>query len=126
LVLLAHAPSAVQERVVNSSPFRYTDRSVSQPGKLIPLLAGIRRDGYAVSDRMVDDQILSVGAPVHGPNRTVGAAVSVAVVAARQSPAALTPLVRSTALGISRALAPRKPLRSRPSGRSGGQSPGPN
>jgi DNA-binding IclR family transcriptional regulator len=109
LVLLAHASPAVQERVVNSSPFRYTDRSMSQPGKLISLLAGIRRDGYAVSDRMVDNQILSVGAPVHGPNRTAVAALSVAVAAGSQSPAALIPLVRSTALGISRALAHASP-----------------
>jgi DNA-binding IclR family transcriptional regulator len=103
LILLAYAPAAVQQSVLDSPLTRYTDKTVIDPGRLRSLLAGIRRDGYSVSDRMVDDNLLSVGAPIYASDQVV-AALSVAAAADEQSPAALISLVRATALGISRAL----------------------
>ncbi|MCI2423612.1 IclR family transcriptional regulator [Saccharopolyspora sp. K220] len=104
LILLAFAPIEVQEAVLSSSLPTYTTRTITEPRRLRSLLADIRKRGYSVSDRMVDDNILSVGAPIHGPDGAVTAAISVAVAASSQSPSSLAPFVRTTALGISRSL----------------------
>jgi DNA-binding IclR family transcriptional regulator len=104
LILLSHAPAEVQETVLSSPLPSYTTRTITEPRQLRSLLADIRKQGYSVSDGMVDDNILSVGAPVHGPDGAVVAAISVAVAACSQSPSLLASFVRATAFGISRAL----------------------
>jgi DNA-binding IclR family transcriptional regulator len=104
LVLLAHAPSDVQERVLAGPLRRYTPYTLADPRRLRAVLAEVRRTGVAVSDRQVSTDAVSVAAPVTARG-TVVAALSVVV--RGSSPAAvrsLTPGVRAAARGISRTL----------------------
>ena len=105
LVLLAHAPAAVQEDLLASPLDRYTEKTITDPKQLRRVLAAVRRNGYAVSDRQVTMDSFSVAAPVLGPDDTVAAAVSLVVAFARADEVALAPLVQAAARGISRALA---------------------
>jgi DNA-binding IclR family transcriptional regulator len=108
LVLLANAPADVQEAVLAGPLKRYTVRTISSPEKLRRVLADVRRDGVAISDRQIELVSLSVAAPVHGPEDTVIAAISVVVPADGPDPRTLVPAVRAAARGISRTLgAPR-------------------
>jgi DNA-binding IclR family transcriptional regulator len=105
LVLLAHAAAEVQEELLASPLERYTEKTITDPRQLRRVLAAVRRKGYAVSDRQVTMDALSVAAPVLGPDGAVAAAVSIVVAHARADEVALAPLVQAAARGISRALA---------------------
>ncbi|HEX3930791.1 MAG TPA: IclR family transcriptional regulator C-terminal domain-containing protein [Nocardioides sp.] len=105
LVLLAHAPLEVLERVLDGELTRYTSATIVDPGRLRRVLAGVRRDGYAVSRRAVTEDALSVAAPILDGRGGVAAAVSLVVAAEGARPAALVPVVRTAARGISRAYA---------------------
>ena len=103
LVLLAHAPVEVQDRVLGGSFARYTRYTVTDPRRLRRILAGVRRDGFAVSDRQIETISASVAAPVRDRTGRVVAAVSL-VFPARENARRHVPAVRATALGISRRL----------------------
>ncbi|QNG55736.1 IclR family transcriptional regulator [Pseudonocardia petroleophila] len=104
LVLLAHAPPELQEEVLTGPVERYTPHTVTDPRALRGMLADVRVSGYAVSDRQVTDDALSVAAPVHDRRGAVVAAVSLVVRHGTATPLALAPLVRTSARAISRAL----------------------
>lgn len=104
LVLLAYAPGDVQEEYLSSPLPRYTGNTVTDPGRLRSLLAGVRRDGYSTSDRMVGLDAQCVGAPVYGADGTVVAALSICSRAGSQSFQTLVPTVRAAARRISLAL----------------------
>lgn len=104
LVLLAHAPVDVQNEYLNAPLLRYTEHTVTDRVQLRAMLAAIRRDGYCVSDRTVGAEIVSVGAPIHGSDGSVVAAVSAGVRAGSRPARALTPTVLTAARKISRAL----------------------
>jgi len=104
LVLLAHAPVPVQEQVLGAALERYTERTVTDPAALRRQLAGVRRAGYAVSDRQVTMDALSVAAPITGPEGVM-AAISLVVAYDRADPVALAPLVQAAGRAISRAVA---------------------
>jgi DNA-binding IclR family transcriptional regulator len=106
LVLLAHAPHEVQEQVIGGPIERFTEHTVTDPKALRRMLADVRTNGFSVSDRQVTEDSLSVGAPIRDPAGTVVAAVSLVVRHGTVSPHALSPLVRSSARAISRALDP--------------------
>jgi DNA-binding IclR family transcriptional regulator len=108
LVLLANAPSALQERVLTGPLKRYTPRTFCTEWELRRVLADVRRQGFAISDGAIELAALSVAAPVYGLDDRVLAAVSVVVPSASSDPYALVPAVSAAARGISRALgAPR-------------------
>src|SRR5919109_599330 len=71
LVLLAHAPEGVQREVLEAPLQRFTDYTITDPGRLGRVLAQVRRDGVAVSDRQVTDDALSVAAPITDPSGEV-------------------------------------------------------
>jgi DNA-binding IclR family transcriptional regulator len=104
LVLLAHAPGDVREKYLSNPLRRYTEKTVTDPARLRSLLAGVRREGYSSSERMVRSDIHCVGAPVYGVNGSVVAAVSICFLAGSQSPRALVPSVQAAARKISHAL----------------------
>jgi DNA-binding IclR family transcriptional regulator len=104
LVLLAHAPGDVQEEYLRTPLPRYTENTVTDPARLRSLLAGVRREGYSTSDRMVGLDVQCVGAPIYGSDGAVVAAVSVCSRAGSQSFQALVPAVRAAARRISHAL----------------------
>jgi DNA-binding IclR family transcriptional regulator len=104
LVLLAHAPHDVQEEVIGSAIERFTPYTVTDPKALRRMLADVRTNGFSVSDRQVTEDALSVGAPIRDAHGVVVAALSLVVRYGTVSPHALSPLVRSSARAISRAL----------------------
>lgn len=104
LVLLAYAPSDLQEGVLAAPLQRYTARTVTSAPALRRMLAEVRRSRVAVSDGLLDLAALSVAAPVWGPDRDLVAALSV-VVPSTHDAAVYVPAVRAAAHGVTRALA---------------------
>ena len=109
LVLLAHAPESVQREVLEGPLRRFTDHTITDPARLRRVLAEVRRDGVAVSDRQVTDDALSVAAPITDARGEVIAALSVVAAASGAVAERLAPAVRAAALGTSRALSARRP-----------------
>ncbi|SDO99269.1 transcriptional regulator, IclR family [Klenkia soli] len=104
LVLLAHAPAAVQDAVLAGPQERYTRQTVVDPAELRRVLAQVRRAGHAVSDRQVTDDAVSVAAPVWQAGVVVAA---LSIVVRGGSVAAVRPYVNgvmAAARGISRTL----------------------
>ncbi|PZF94622.1 IclR family transcriptional regulator [Micromonospora endophytica] len=104
LVLLAWAPTEVQEQVLAAPLERYTELTITDPKRLRRDLAEARRLGYAVSDRQVTMDALSVAAPICGADGSAVAAISLVVAYDRADPVALAPLVQAAGRAISRAL----------------------
>ncbi|TDU02422.1 IclR family transcriptional regulator [Streptomyces sp. 846.5] len=104
LALLAHADVDLQEQVMDRPLASFTPYTVTDPARLRRLLAEARRTGYAVSDRQITDDAVSVAAPVFGAGGEPAAAVSVVVHAEDAQPRQLGPAVLVAARGISRAL----------------------
>jgi DNA-binding IclR family transcriptional regulator len=104
LALLAHGEPEFQEAYRTGPLAAFTPYTITDPARLRRVLAEVRRTGAAVSDRQITDDALSVAAPVHGPDGTVTAAVSVVVPHADAQVPTLVPAVRLAARGISRAL----------------------
>ena len=108
LVLLAHAPEPVQREVLAGPLQRFTEHTVTDPGRLRRMLAQIRRDGFAVSDRQVTVDALSVAAPVVDARDEVIASLSIVSRAGATAAERLAPVVRAAALGTSRTLSARR------------------
>jgi DNA-binding IclR family transcriptional regulator len=104
LVLLAHADRDLQEEVLTAPLKRYTNKTISTGAQLRRVLADVRRNGFAISDGAIELVALSIAAPVHGPDDTVVAALSVVVPSGVTDPNAIVPVVRAAARGISRVL----------------------
>jgi DNA-binding IclR family transcriptional regulator len=106
LVLLAHAPTEIQDTVLAGPIASYTELTMTDPHQIRAALAETRARGYAISDRQVTMDALSVAAPIHDGQGSVIAAVSLVVHHDGALPHALAPLVRTSARAISRALPP--------------------
>ncbi|SDX90837.1 transcriptional regulator, IclR family [Micromonospora pattaloongensis] len=106
LVLLAYADVEVQERVMAGPLRRFTDRTVTSPPELRRLLAEVRRTRTAISPGYLENNALSVAAPVWGPAGDVVAALSIVVPISR-APGPFLPAVTAAARGVSRALGAR-------------------
>lgn len=104
LVLLAFAPPELQEQVLAGPLEHWTPMTITDPVQLRRVLAEVRRQDYAVSDRQVTMDALSVAAPVRGPGDEVVAALSLVVHSEGAQSAALAAPIRAAARGISRAL----------------------
>lgn len=104
LVLLAHAGRALQEDMLGVALRRFTERTIGDGQRLRGVLADVRKQGFAISDRQIELTTLSVAAPVHDDTDAVVAALSVVVPAGHTDPMSLVPAVRAAARGISRAL----------------------
>lgn len=115
LVLLAYASAEVQEAVLTSPLKRYTVNTISSPSRLRRVLADVRRDGFAVSDRQIELVSVSVAAPVYGVDDTVVAAISLVIPYEGGDPRSLIPAVRAAARGISRSLGAPRATRMPPS-----------
>ncbi|WP_425826666.1 IclR family transcriptional regulator [Streptomyces fractus] len=104
LVLLAHSAPALQEQLCARPLPALTAHTLTDPALLRRTLAQVRRNGCALADRQLADDLVSVAAPVRGARGEVVAAVSLVRSAQGEPPVGLGPLVRVTARGISRAL----------------------
>lgn len=108
LVLLAHAPPQVQERVLGRRLRRYTDTTPVDPQGLRRLLAEIRRTGQVHCPGYVHPDAAGLAVPVRDHRDSVVAAVSVVVpndAAAVQT----LPMLHAAARGIGRALRVGRP-----------------
>jgi DNA-binding IclR family transcriptional regulator len=104
LVLLAHAPPDVQEQLLTGPLERWTPETITETRQLRSVLADVRRCGYAVSDRQVTMDALSVAAPIRGAGNEVVAALSLVVHSDGAQPRILAAAVLTAARGISRAI----------------------
>jgi DNA-binding IclR family transcriptional regulator len=104
LVLLANAPTEVQEHYLASPLAAFTRKTIVDPGRLRRVLAEVRRTGVAVSDGQVTLDAVSVAAPVRAAADEVVAALSIVVRAGSVEPRTLAPAVLTAARGISRAI----------------------
>ncbi|MGW2149186.1 IclR family transcriptional regulator [Nonomuraea bangladeshensis] len=109
LVLLAYSPADVQEQVLARPIERYTERTLTTAHQIRAVLADTRARGYAVSDRQVTIDALSVAAPIHDHDGEVVAAVSLVVRHGTASTQALANLICTSARAISRAIPPFTP-----------------
>jgi DNA-binding IclR family transcriptional regulator len=104
LVLLAHAPAELQEEVITGPLEVFTPWTYSSAPQLRRVLADVRRTGFAISDRQIDPEYVSVAAPIYGPDNRVVAALSLIVPYTEPHGRSVAHLVQATARGISRAL----------------------
>jgi DNA-binding IclR family transcriptional regulator len=109
LVLLAHAPPALQEEGIAGPLATYTPWTTSNSRELRQALADVRRNGYAVSERQINPDYVSIAAPIHAADDTVVAALSLIVPHTEPHGPSVGHLVQATARGISRALGARRP-----------------
>jgi DNA-binding IclR family transcriptional regulator len=104
-LLLAHAPPSVQEEVLAGPLDAFTPYTVTTPRELRRILAAVREQGFAVNDRQVTVDTMSVAIAVRGADGSTVAALGLVVPAGYASPTALVPLLQTAARGISRGLA---------------------
>ncbi|MGW0817249.1 IclR family transcriptional regulator [Streptomyces viridiviolaceus] len=103
LVLLAHGPADLRERVLAGSLTAYTPATPATPTRLRATVAEVRQHGYAFCPGYVHQEALGVAAPVRGADGKVVAALSV-IVPNDEGAQAVVPVVRMAARGVSRAL----------------------
>jgi DNA-binding IclR family transcriptional regulator len=107
-VLLAYLPEAERERILGRAGFqRFTDHTVTDPGRIREILGEIRRAGYHVGVRDLDENALGVGAPIFDDAGAVVGAIGLAAPAVRLPDADLgryIELVRGATAEISRQL----------------------
>jgi DNA-binding IclR family transcriptional regulator len=106
LVLLAHGPADLKERVLAGPLTAYTPTTPATPARLRALLAEIRQQGFAYCPGYVHAEALGIAAPVRAADGAVVAALSV-IVPNDTVAQAVVPVVRTAARGCSRALGPR-------------------
>jgi DNA-binding IclR family transcriptional regulator len=115
LVLLAHAPSDLQEEIVTGSLAVPDWHPPITEYELRQTLADVRRVGYATKE--IRGEHMAVAAPIHGSDGTVAAALSLILPLSESYGPRLAHL-QATTRGISRALgAPQ--ARRRPTGAAG-------
>jgi DNA-binding IclR family transcriptional regulator len=102
LVLLAFAPIELQERVLTGPLKQFTPHTITRPGRLRTVLAGVRRDGYVITNGHIHPDATGTAVPI-SHNGTVVAALSAIVPNNRQANA-VVPVLRTAARGITRAL----------------------
>jgi DNA-binding IclR family transcriptional regulator len=103
LVLLAHASVALQESVLADPMRAFTPYTITDPRALRALLSDIRRRGHAYCAAFINEEAVSVAAPVRDRHDRVAAALSV-VVPNDPSARTLVPAVAAAAAGISQSL----------------------
>ncbi|QLG09721.1 IclR family transcriptional regulator [Deinococcus sp. D7000] len=77
-VLLAYAPEAVVQEVLQSRLDQFTDTTVRNAEDLLEILRRIRTDGYHLALSDLEDDTFSIAAPVFNHHGQVIAALSVA------------------------------------------------
>lgn len=87
-VLLAWEDPQVAARLLSDEPLpTFTETTVTDLSAIAELLAGIRRDGYAVTRGQLDADAIGIAAPVRDDQNRVVAGVSIVATARRVPPA---------------------------------------
>jgi DNA-binding IclR family transcriptional regulator len=103
LVLLAHGPRELQERILSRPLPRYTRYTITTPERLRAFLADIRRQGYALCAGFIHEDATGVAAPIKDARGEVVAAVG-AVVPNDGNAYAQVPALVAAGRGIGRML----------------------
>ncbi|MFI8073761.1 IclR family transcriptional regulator [Streptomyces sp. NPDC086033] len=103
LVLLAHGPADLRERVLDGPLECYTPDTPATAARLRAVLAEVRRQGYAYCPGYVHPDALGIAAPVRNARGDVVAALAV-IVPNEAGGSSVVPVVRTAARGVSRAL----------------------
>jgi DNA-binding IclR family transcriptional regulator len=104
LVLLAHATTELQARVLSGEVPSGSGEPLGDPVALRRTLAHVRQTGVAVINRGHPAPVVSVATPVRGEHDRVLAALSIVVPAGGANPKTLEPAVRAAARAVSRGL----------------------
>jgi IclR family transcriptional regulator, pca regulon regulatory protein len=89
-VLLANLPEEeLEERLARVNFESLTKRTVKDATELRKVLAGVRRQGYALTDQELEEGLRSVAVPIRDSSGEVVAALNVSVHASRASVQAL-------------------------------------
>lgn len=104
VVLLAYAPSEVQDSVLGGPLRAWTTSTVTDPGTLRSHLAAVRRDGYAIRVRQVTTDAVAIAAPVRGADGNVVAALSIVAHADGEPAVSFLPALLAACRSISRTL----------------------
>ena len=104
-VLLADlAPDVLEERLSRMELRPLTSRTVTERGKFLEILDGVRRQGYAMVDQELEDGLRSAAVPIRDATGAVVAALNVSVHASRATLQVLrrdfVPLALETARAI--------------------------
>lgn len=105
LVLLAHGPRDLQERILAGPLPAYTPNTITDPRRLRTTLAEIRRTGQVICPGYLDVRATGIAVPVHDPADRVVAAISV-VVPNDDNARVQIPALRAAARGITRSMRP--------------------
>lgn len=103
LVLLAHAPWEIRQRVLSTTLKSYTPHTLTNPVQLRRVLDAVKRQGFAVSDRQIEEISISVAAPIFDAQGQAVAAISIVAPSTTDWRAYSTTVI-AAARGISRAL----------------------
>jgi IclR family transcriptional regulator, KDG regulon repressor len=107
-VILANFPEQQRERILAQGGFkRYTEQTITDPARLRKVLAEIRRTGYHVGIRDLDDDALGIAAPIFDHDGHVTGAISIAAPVSRTSEEEIgrfIDLVRGATAEVSRQL----------------------
>ncbi|MBW0114296.1 IclR family transcriptional regulator [Pseudonocardia abyssalis] len=104
MVLLAHGPAEVREKILFGALKRFTPYTVTDPRRLRQVLADVRRDGHVVNNGHIHVDATGVAVPVRDGAGTVVAALS-AVVPNDGRAFAVVPVLKAAARGIGRSVA---------------------
>lgn len=105
LVLLAHASTALQEKIINGPMTAYTTETLHTSRRLRTALAEIRRQQYALCAGHIYRETTGIAVPVRNADDAVVAAVSV-IVPNDDNARTLIPLLQAAGRGISRVMTP--------------------
>jgi DNA-binding IclR family transcriptional regulator len=104
-VLLAHAPPAFVDEIIDAGLGRYTPHTITTGAALRRALADTRRNGLAYAHEEMGLGLVSVAGPVYDAGRSVVAALSVVGRLSRYQLRQLAAAVRTAAASASRELA---------------------
>lgn len=109
LALLAHAPKAQQNKILDKAPFqKFTPLTLSDADALRAALARALEQGYAIQDSQLELGVLSIAVPVRDPQQRVIAAINCSTETERTSPDELVatrlPALREAAASIEAAI----------------------
>ena len=103
--LLAYSSGDVVRSVVTAGLQRLTPHTIVMPGLFTQALREVVERGYATNHEETHRGVVSVAAPVFGPQRTPIAGISITGRAGRFDVNRLAPAVRTAAASLSRSLA---------------------
>lgn len=89
IAILAHSESAVIKRVLEKPLQRFTSRTITSRSELMREIAAVKRNGFALADRLWKDDVVGISAPILASDKGVIGAIGVSL-----------PKSRSTAKGV--------------------------